>query len=577
MAEQQLSLFEDQELSGRVVGDGASRAQDPRSVALNDVGTIELSKALSQWDVVHVDPDHGYMIMSEREEGSYRLAGREGALYTMPPPERRAPGFRNSPGLSNDQATAEMGYSAPSPYFSTTRRDDNVKLHDQQGMRVYYNMRRQDGAVRASLRLLKTPIQSAHWFVEPASESVQDKKIADFVQDNLFWGLNVSWMQLLSDILLMCDYGYFAFEKVFRMGDDGMIRLQKLAPRHPLDIQMWEYDREGGPDGCWMYPNPYEGPALPTFIPINKLVVFSHEPEGGDISGISVLRSAYKHWYYKDTLYKIDAIQKERHGIGIPIIKLPPGFNKTDRQIADDLGRNLRTNERSHIVIPPLWEVVFAQLGGQPVDCMKSIEHHDMRIKSNVLGSFLDATTGTQDANIDIFLKSTRYIADYVCDIINTHIIPQMVNANFTLGMGRKYPCLRARRIGEWEDMRTLSFAIRNLIGSDAIRADDVLEAHLRKEMDLPPMDVTTSRSPVMVRPAMATTPLAPGETTAIADQALAFQASSQQGQQPGQAPNGQQKTNTPAPGATKAGAPRQSPVRVGTPQGNAGTDRSGK
>jgi len=221
-------------------------------------------------------------------------------------------------------------------------------------------------------------------------------------------------------------------------------------------------------------------------------------------------------------------------------------------------------------VLPPLWDMTFAELKGQPVDCMKSIDHHDMRIKSNVLGSFMDATTGTQDANIDIFLKSTRYIADFVSDVINTHVIPQLVNMNFRLGNARQYPCLRARRIGEWEDMRTLSFAIRNLIGADAIRPDDVLEAHLRKEMDLPPIDPTTIRTPVMIRPPMANSPLVPGEETAVTDQAIAKAAQDQQA--PGTAPNGQ-----PMGKGAQAGAPRQQPLPpVGKPKGNAGLDRSG-
>jgi hypothetical protein len=381
------------------------------------------------------------------------------------------------------------------------------------------------------------------------------------------------------DILLMCDYGYMAFEKVYKFGDDGKVHLQKLAPRHPLDIQRWEYDFNGGPDGCVMYSNPYSGPSDVTpgtgmdpfveiFIPINKMVVFSHEPEAGDITGISVLRSAYKHWYYKDTLYKIDAIQKERHGIGIPVIKLPPGFSTDDQKLADNLGRNLRTNERAHVTLPPLWDLIFADLKGQPVDCMKSIEHHDMRIKSNVLGSFLDATTGTQDSNIDIFLKSTRYIADYIADIFNKHVIPQLVDMNFALGVQRGYPCLRARRIGEWEDLRTLSFFVRNLVSADVIRPDDTLESHLRREADLPLADPKTARTPILIKPQTAKSPLAPGEETAISDAAMQSVTGTSS-----TAASGQTKQNM---AQNQPGATRQQPAAPMKTQGNAGTDRSG-
>lgn len=549
------TLYEQGELFG---GDSVSAVPvvlEQDGVA-RDAGTAALEELLNTMDVVSIPDDHSYMVMAERHR---------------------------DPGVAPGTALREMGYTAPSPFTSWTRRDDNTKLAEQRGIHIYYNMRRQDGAIRASMRLLKTPVQGAHWFIEPFTTNdntpatKQDQNIADFVADNIFERLNTPWATLLSDILLMPDYGYMAFEKVYQAIDvDGRMRLQKLAPRHPLDIQEWEYDFNGGPNGCKMFSNPYSGPSSASegtgmdalaerFIPIKKLVIFSHEPEAGDITGISVLRSAYKHWYYKDTLYKIDAIQKERHGIGIPVIKLPPGFTATDQKLADDLGRNLRTNERAHVTLPPLWDLVFAKLEGQPVDCMKSIEHHDMRIKSNVLGSFMDAITGTQDGNIDIFLKSTRYLADYICDVFNKYVIKQLVDLNFRLGLNsthRGYPRLRARRIGEWEDMRTLSFAIRNLVSIDAIRPDDNMEAQLRREMDLPPADPGTARTPIQVKPAAAAAP----STGTTGDSAQPLVPG-----QPGTTPGGKQDMN-----ANKVGAPRQTPSAVNKPGGNAGRDVSG-
>jgi hypothetical protein len=554
MTTEQLTLFDGSSTSAPVEPLGAE----------GDPGSVELSELLATLDVVSIPDDHSYIVMAERHR---------------------------DPGVTENAALKEFGYTAPSPFTSWTRRDDNTKLREHQGLHIYYNMRRQDGAIRAAMRLLRTPVQGAHWFVEPwtaddnTPATTQDKNIASFVADNIFERLTIPWATLLSDILLMAEYGYMCFEKVYLGEDpDGKLRLSKLAPRHPLDIQEWDYDRNGGPNGCVMYSNPYSGPSPITvgtgmtpsggpgistpserFIPIKKLVVFSHEPEAGDITGISVLRSAYKHWYYKDTLYKIDAIQKERHGIGIPVIKLPPGFSAEDQKLADNLGRNLRTNERAHVTLPPLWDLVFAKLEGQPVDCMKSIEHHDMRIKSNVLGSFMDATTGTQDSNVDIFLKSTRYLAEYVCDIFNKFVIKQLVDLNFTLARGstRGYPRLRARRIGEWEDIRTLSFAIRNLVSIDAIRPDDVMEAQLRREMDLPPADTKTARTPMLVKPPVGAEPSGnPGDVV---------EAQTTPGQPGATPPGGKQDMN-----ANKVGAPRQTPSALNKPGGNAGRDASG-
>lgn len=436
--------------------------------------------ALDTMDVIEArhDPAHGsYVIMAEKTS-------------------------------SQSVSIRELGYSSPSPWTAWTREEHNSKLRDRQGTLEYYRMKRVDGIIRGSLRLLKTPIQAGRWFVEPGSDSDRDKKIAAFVEDNLFNKLNVSWSNFLQDVLLMCDYGHMVFEKVWTdprdrtRSPDGKIRLQKLAPRHPLDVRDWKYDDNGGPDGVVMEPTEMTGfgDTSGIFISIEKLVIFSLEAEAGDLRGISVLRSAYKHFFYKDTLYKIDAIQKERHGIGVPIIKLPAGFNDTDKRLADEIGRNLRTNERSHIVIPPGWEIMFAKLEGQPVDCLKSINHHNMQIMVNVLAPFLEDSS-VDPKSTDMFLKSTRYIALTICDIINHHVIPQLVSMNFALGADRKYPLLRVRRIGEWEDIRTMSFALRNFVGAGSVIPDDVLEDFIRRELDLPRRDAETSRGWVIGEP----------------------------------------------------------------------------
>jgi hypothetical protein len=341
----------------------------------------------------------------------------------------------------------------------------------------------------------------------------------------------------------MLDFGYYMFEKVWEERKiQGQTRMvwKKLAPRHPMDVLEWVFDDNGGPNAVKMI-NPDTFDPEPIVIPIEKLLVFSFDKEGGNIEGMSILRSSYKHWYYKDKLYMIDAIQKERHGIGVPVIKLPMGFSKTDKLDADQLGRNLRTNERAHVVLPPNWELLFAKLEGQPVNAMESIEHHDKQIQKNALVAFMDGNAKEEDQTM--FLKATRFIADIVAGTFNSYAIPQLIDYNFV--RGEKYPKLKARRIGEQADWRTMSFAVRNLIGAGVIIPDDKLEESLREEMDLPKADVATQR--------VVATPQAPGSGGTA------------------QGP-GQQKQA----GAEKPGLPRQAAPSANPPAGNSGTDRSG-
>jgi hypothetical protein len=55
---------------------------------------------------------------------------------------------------------------------------------------------------------------------------------------------------------------------------------------------------------------------------MDKLIVFVNEMEGMNWWGTSLLRPAYKHWFIKNTLYKIDAIAHERQGLGIPYVSI---------------------------------------------------------------------------------------------------------------------------------------------------------------------------------------------------------------------------------------------------------------
>ena len=456
----------------------------------------------------------------------------------------------------------EIGTSAPSPFTSDVRKEYNRKLQGLKGLQEFDKMRKSSGVVRGTLRTIKTPVLAARWFMKPADDKKRSQNAAEFIGKCLFEYMSISWPQLLTEALLMCDFGYYMVEKVWEErvidGQDRVV-LKKLAPRHPMDVKKWHYDENGGPEGVTMWVPDKEGyGAKEKYIPIKKLLVFTFDREAGNIEGISVLRSAYKHWFFVETLSKIDAIQKERHGIGVPVIKLPPGYTEADKRAAQELGANLRTNERAHVVLPPMWDLLFAKLEGNPVDALASMKYHDERIRENVLASFQGSDRGTNEEDLTLFAKATRFIADIICEVFNLHLIPELMKYNFDRV---EVPKLMARRIGEQQDWRTFSFALRNLIGAGVIRPDDPLEAYVREEMDLPDADIATVR--------VVQTPQAGQGVPATMPNATP-------GTKEGQTPVGATTPQTKQDGA-QAGLPRQSPLPpVGPPSANAGVDRSG-
>ena len=399
-------------------------------------------------------------------------------------------------GHVDDTAFTELGASPASNYGTVVTQEYNPELIGQNAVRTWDKMRKGDAAVRSSLRVIKAPLLAAEWYFEPAADTDQDKMIARFVTEAAN-SMSRTWIQTLWESLLMLDYGYMAFEKVFKMAqwrdtptnsrDKQVITWKKWGPRHPINTVGWQWDEYGGPVALLQNVNPHGYEVQP--IPIDKLVVFTLDEEGNNPEGISILRSAYSHWFYKHNLYKIDAIQKERHGIGIPHVELPPNYTADDKKFARELVRNLRSNEKAGVVTPPGWIVDFIEPKGNQVDVLASALHHSTMIEVNVLAQFLTVgnvgkgNASTASAQEDIFVKSIHYLADLVCSVVNKFAIPELVRYNFDV---EQFPKLKVRRIGDTTDMRALSVAMRNLVEAKLITPDPETEIWLRNYLDLP-------------------------------------------------------------------------------------------
>lgn len=438
-----------------------------------------------------IDPDYG-TTLNERVSDRFEQTDQE----ELPFSDEYVKQLRES--KSKKPSYGEIGSSSPSPYTGELNKEYNAALMGLKGLETWQKMRFSDGTIAGQLLLIKTPVNAGRWFMRAGSDKKKDKNIAEFTWKALTEYQSITWTQIKQEAMLACDFGYAMMEKVWeeRVIDGKTYTiLKKLAPRSPLDVKKWKFDDNGGPKSVVMYVRQggeHSFGMQEVEIPIEKLVVFTYNKEFNNITGRSVMRPMYKHWYFKDQLYKIDAIQKERHGIGIPVIKLPINHTERDVVSAETLGKNLRTNERAHVVLPYGWELEFAELRGQPVDALKSIETHDKAIRESILAGFLDAKSNTKEEDLGLFLKATRFLADSICDAFNMYLIPELVRYNF--GTVKDLPKLTVRQIGEQGDLRTISFALRNAVGAGIIRPDDVLEAHVRELFDLPMADIATVR-----------------------------------------------------------------------------------
>ncbi len=400
------------------------------------------------------------------------------------------------------KATLELGSSYPAripdvvPAFTSR----------QQMLRTFKEMEDGDATFDISLRAIKTPIMGSTFFMQPFDQKQINVDIAEFCEYNIFEGTSKPFVMVLDDILRMFNDGYSVIEQVWEAREWAPRRtgsnrktytmLKKLASRPVLTIKEIDYDDSGGPIAVIQNAIRSQGKTEDVSIPIDKCLIFTFGGLGGDLTGKPIGRTAYQPWYFKKELYKIDAIGHERNHLGVPVWNLPTGYNEKDVEAAWTSVTNLRTNEKTGAVEPPGFTFRFEEVKGQRTDIIPSIEHHDSKILLNVMAQFLmlgltggggRATAGSQ---VDMFQKSVKYFAEYICGVFNLYCIPKLVGYNFATS---EFPQMRVRNVGETKDLQMWASAHANLIHEGAITIDDNTEDWYRDNLDMPYL--TTLRS----------------------------------------------------------------------------------
>lgn len=403
----------------------------------------------------------------------------------------KSPEFDTKPTLPIKKAfpKQEIGDSGTRKARGIISDDYNPNLQGSNAIKVYDEMRKSDGTVRAAMLVTSLPIRRAKWFVNPVSQEQQDIDVAEFVKHSLFEWIDSSWDDIVRQALLMLPFGVMVFEKVYGLktfDNKSYVTISKLAPRLPKSIQQWELS-----DGTFGIQQVMQKGGLAE-IPGSKLLIFVNEREGDNWWGTSMLRAAYRHWYHKDKFYKIDAIAFERQGLGVPLIKMPKGYTVSDEQKAITAAANLRAAESGYLILPPDYEAEFMNMGSSSTrDPQNSINHHNKEILQSVLAQFLElgqtssggGSRALSEDQSDLFLKAMESIATNIISVINKDLIPELVDMNFD--NIEIYPKLDFSGISR-TDIKALSEAFASLVTSKGITPTDKDQTYFRALLGLP-------------------------------------------------------------------------------------------
>lgn len=374
--------------------------------------------------------------------------------------------------------------------------EDTPQLQWPLCLKIYDAMFKQDSQVGSVLRAVNLPILRTPWRIDQAGAS---DEVTRHVATDL--GLDIvgqertghtrtrgkfSWRRHLTEVMTMLRYGHAYFEQVYRIDDAGLARLRKLAIRMPRTLSKINVARDGGLESIEQWPP--NGELANIVIPVNRLVAYINEKEGGDWIGHSLLRAAYKNWLIKDRLLRVQAQTIERNGMGVPVYEGAPGEDNLDA--GRKLAKSVRAGDNAGAAIPNEAALKLLGVEGNLPDADKAIRYHDEQISRRVLAHVLNLGTQTGSwalgsSFMDFFIMSLQVIAEDVRDIAQAHVVEDIVDINY--GEGEPAPLLVFDEIGSHQ--AATAQAIKLLVDAGIIFPDRKLEEFLRGSFGLPAKD----------------------------------------------------------------------------------------
>jgi hypothetical protein len=417
----------------------------------------------------------------------------------------------------------EIGYAQAVNYNWWLYEDETTpELIWPQSNSVYDAMRRTDSQVASVLRAVNLPVRRTQWRIDPAGAK---SRVTKFVADDL--GLPIvgkgprpttrtkdkfSWQEHLRLALLELVFGHMYFEQVYTVNGDGSeAHLKKLAPRMPKTIERIDVAPDGGLVSIKQWWTKVDTRAAA--IPVDRLVAYVHDREGGNWLGQSILRPAYKNWLIKDRLLRVQAQTIERNGMGIPLYRAAE--TETDLTAGLGMATSWRAGEAAGSAVPFGADLVLRGVEGTLPDADPAIRYHDEQIARAVLAHFLNLGTQTGSWALgatfaDFFVFSLQTLAQQIADVTTQHVIEDLVDVNF--GEEEPAPRLVFDEIGSQQ--AATAQALKLLVDAGVIHPDQILEESSRQQYGLPPADPATATAPLGAQPAGGDSTYVPDTTT---------------------------------------------------------------
>lgn len=423
----------------------------------------------------------------------------------------------------NPLPTEEVGQSGLIQWGGRISEEFLKQLEGDKGRKVFREMADNDPVIGAILFAVDMTMRQVEWRIDPADESDEALDVAEFME-SCMTDMSVSWADTMSSILSFLPFGWSYSELVYKVRggldtrnpkrrsehDDGKIGWRKIAIRSQDSLFKWEFDPEdGGIMGMWQSAPPSY---TPTYIPIEKALLFRTQAYKNNPEGRSALRNAYRPWFMKKRIEEIEAIGVERDLAGLPVAWVPPGL-LADSATADekaalaaikDLVASIKRDEQEGIVFPlamdergnKRYDLTLLSTGGRrQFDTDPIIARYDQRIAMTVLADFIllghenVGSFALGSSKVDMFGTALGAWLDEISGVFNRYAIPRLMELN-NIDVDL-YPTLSHADV-QSVDLAELGGFITSLTGAGmTLFPDPGLEEHIRTVLNFPEREAT--------------------------------------------------------------------------------------
>lgn len=379
---------------------------------------------------------------------------------------------------------------------------------------IYQEMADNDPVVGSILYLAEMVIRGIDWKVEPGGDTAQDKEAAEFLESCMD-DMDTSWKDNISEILSMITYGFSFHEIVYKVRrgpdetngkyrskhSDGRVGWRRMPIRAQSSLHQWEFDEDGDIKAfVQLAPPNYKVIS----IPLDKGLLFRTRVTRDNPESKSLLRNAYRPWYFKKRIEEIEGIGIERDLAGLPVLTAPQGldlWNEDDERMvalkanAELLVQSIRRDAEEGLLLPNGWELKLLSTGSsRQFDTNAIINRYDNRIAITLLSDLIliggDKTGSFALSETKQSLLATALEAQVsnIADVFNKYAVPKLFKYNNFEGL-TELPKIVPGEI-EAPGLKEIALLLRAM--NVNITEDQELMNYLRKISSLPELDDDT-------------------------------------------------------------------------------------